>query len=130
MDVTDLFAGVRVRRIAVARVWYERLLGAEPAFVPNDVEAVWAVGEHRWCYLLEDAARAGGALVTIMVADLDATTEATRGRGIEPTEPEDYGEARKHVLHDPDGNEIGIGQIPQAQSERMSAPRGPSVPRG
>ena len=112
MDFTDLFAGVRVRDIAGARAWYEQLLGSEPAFFPNDVEAVWAVGEHRWFYLLEDAPNAGSALVTIMVADLDATAEAITGRGIEPTELEDYGEARKYVFHDPDGNEIGIGQVP------------------
>ena len=114
MDFTDLFAGVRVRDIADARAWYERLLGSEPAFFPNDIEAVWAVGEHRWFYLLEDAPKAGSAIVTIMVADLDATAEAISGRGIEPTELEDYGEARKYVFHDPDGNEIGIGQVPAA----------------
>jgi catechol 2,3-dioxygenase-like lactoylglutathione lyase family enzyme len=114
MDFTDLFAGVRVRDIADARAWYERLLGSEPAFCPNDIEAVWAVGEHRWLYLLEDAPTAGCALVTIMVADVDATAEAIIGRGIEPTELEDYGQARKYVFHDPDGNEIGIGQVPGA----------------
>lgn len=114
VDFTDLFAGVRVRQLADARAWYERLLGSEPAFFPNDVEAVWAVGEHRWLYVLQDSERAGSALVTIMVADLDATAEAIRRRGIEPTELEDYGEARKYVFHDADGNEIGIGQIPQA----------------
>ncbi|MGX5653608.1 VOC family protein [Geodermatophilus nigrescens] len=114
MDFTDLFAGVRVRDITTARTWYERLLGSEPAFLPNDVEAVWAVGEHRWLYLLEDAPKSGAALVTIMVADLDATAEAIRQRGIEPTGLEDYGEARKYVFHDPDGNEVGIGQVPAA----------------
>ncbi len=113
MDSTDLVAGVRVRQIADARAWYERLLGGEPAFFTNDVEAVWAIGEHRWLYLLEDAAKAGSALVTIMVADLDTTAEAISGRGIEPSELEDYGEARKYVFHDPDGNEIGIGQVPK-----------------
>ena len=113
MDSTDLFAGVRVRQIADSRAWYERLLGCEPAFFPNDVEAVWAIGEHRWLYLLEDAARAGSALVTLMVADLDTAAEAISGRGIEPTELEDYGEALKYVFHDPDGNEIGIGQVPK-----------------
>ena len=112
MKSTDLFAGVRVRQIAQARAWYERLLGEEPAFFPNDVEAVWALGEHRWLYLLEDATKAGSALVTIMVADLDATAEAISVRGIHPTELEDYGEARKYVFHDPDGTEIGIGQVP------------------
>jgi catechol 2,3-dioxygenase-like lactoylglutathione lyase family enzyme len=114
MEFTDLFAGVRVRDIADARAWYERLLGSEPAFFPNEVEAVWAVGEHRWFYLLEDAPKAGSALIAIMVADLDATADAISGRGIEPTELEHYGEARKYVFHDPDGNEIGIGQVPKA----------------
>jgi len=46
MEFTDLFARVRVRDIAGARDWYERLLGCEPAFFPNHFEAVWAVGEH------------------------------------------------------------------------------------
>ena len=114
MHFTDLFAGVRVRAIADARAWYGRLLGCEPAFLPNDIEAVWAVGERRWLYVLEDAPKAGSALVTIMVADLAATAEAIRGRGIEPTDFEDYGEARKYVFHDPDGNEIGLGQVPAA----------------
>ncbi len=100
--------------IADARAWYHRLLRSEPAFFPNDVEAVGAVGEHRRVYLLEDAPKAGSALVTIMVADLDATAEAISERGIEPTELEDYGEARKYVFHDPDGNEIGVGQVPKA----------------
>src|SRR3954463_4931509 len=113
MDFTDLFAGVRVSDIVNARGWYERLLGSEPMFFPNDIEAVWAVGEHRWLYLLQDAPKAGSALVTIMVADLDATAEAIRERGIEPTEFENYGQARKYVFHDPDGNEIGVGQIPK-----------------
>src|SRR4051812_22056828 len=114
MESTDLFAGVRVRDIATARAWYEQLLGSEPAFFPNDIEAVWAVGEHRWLYLLQDAPRAGCALATIMVDDLDAAAQAITERGIEPTELEDYGEARKYVFHDPDGNEIAIGQVPTA----------------
>ncbi|WP_336029046.1 VOC family protein [Geodermatophilus sp. FMUSA9-8] len=113
MDFTDLFAGVRVRNIAEARAWDERLLGSEPAFYPSDVEAVWAVGEHRWFHLLENAPKAGSALVTIMVADLDATAKAMSGRGVYPTKLEDYGEVRKYVFHDPDSNEIGIGQVPQ-----------------
>ena len=85
VDFTDLFAGVRVRQIADARAWYARLLESEPAFFPNDVEAVWSVGEHCWLYVHQDAAKAGRELVTLMAADLDATAEAIGGRGIEPT---------------------------------------------
>ncbi|WP_369805009.1 VOC family protein [Pseudonocardia sp. MH-G8] len=36
----DLFAGIPVRDLAAACAWYERLLGSEPAFLPNDAEAV------------------------------------------------------------------------------------------
>jgi hypothetical protein len=35
-----LFAGLRVHDFAVARGWYERLLG-EPSFFPHATEAVW-----------------------------------------------------------------------------------------
>lgn len=37
-----LFAGIRVRDLAAARAWYERLLG-EPSFFPNATEVVWSV---------------------------------------------------------------------------------------
>lgn len=114
MDFTELFAGARVTSINEARAWYERLLGAEPTFYPDDVEAVWAVGAHRWFYLREDSAAAGSALVTIMVADLDETVRAIAERGIEPTDLEEHGEARKYAFRDPDGNEIGVGQVPTA----------------
>lgn len=109
----DLFAGVRVGDIAAARSWYERLLGSEASFFPNEIEAVWALAEQRWLYLLEDAAGAGGALVTVMVSDLDAATAAIAARGIEPTDREEYaGGARKAIYRDPDGNEIGFGEVP------------------
>ena len=110
--VTDLFAGVRVRDVAAARSWYERLLGSEPSFFPNDAEAVWALADNRWLYILEDPAGAGHALVTIMVEDLGGMVAQIGARGIDPVDHEDYGEARKTVYNDPDGNEIGIGQIP------------------
>jgi hypothetical protein len=36
-----LFAGIPVRDYTAAAAWYERLLGAPPSFLPNDIEAVW-----------------------------------------------------------------------------------------
>lgn len=109
----DLFAGVRVSDIAVARSWYERLLGSEPSFFPNESEAVWTLSEQRWLYLLEDAAGAGRALVTVMVDDLDATVAAIAARGLEPADRETYGgAARKAIYRDAGGNEIGLGEVP------------------
>jgi catechol 2,3-dioxygenase-like lactoylglutathione lyase family enzyme len=105
---TALFAGLRVRDLSAARAWYEHLLG-EPAFSPNATEMVWAVDEHRFVYVQEDA-RPGGGLVTLFVDDLDAVVAAIAARGLEPAEREAYDNGvRKVVYRDADGNEIGFG---------------------
>jgi catechol 2,3-dioxygenase-like lactoylglutathione lyase family enzyme len=110
VTVTELFAGVPVRDRDAAFAWYERLLGAPPAFRPHDDEAVWRVAGG-WIYVVVDAERAGHAIVTILVDDLDAHVAELAARGIEPVRVEDYGSgARKAVLADPDGNEVGFGQ--------------------
>src|SRR4051794_20816703 len=89
-DSLDLFAGLPVRDLALARPWYERLLGGPPAFLPNDSEAVWEVAEHRYVYVVEDAERAGKGLVTTFVGDLDARLAAISSRGLEPVDREHY----------------------------------------
>ncbi|WP_327583637.1 hypothetical protein OHA25_48685 [Nonomuraea sp. NBC_00507] len=55
-----IFAGIPVRDCKSAVEWYTKLLGKDPAFWPNDVEAVWQLAEDRYVYVIEDAARAGG----------------------------------------------------------------------
>ena len=57
----DLFAGVPVSDYQRARAWYERLLGSEPAFLPNATEAVWMLAEHRYPYIDVLPERFGGA---------------------------------------------------------------------
>ena len=106
----DLFAGIRVSDFEAAKAWYERLLGAEPAFLPHTTEAVWELAEHRYLYIDEDAARAGGAVHLLFVDDLDAVVAEIASRGIEPDERETYPDkARKAIYRDADGNEIGFG---------------------
>ena len=70
MDVAvGIFAGIAVRDYTSAVEWYRRLLGAEPAFYPNDVEAVWQLAEDRYVYIIEAPERAGGAVSMIWVDD-------------------------------------------------------------
>jgi catechol 2,3-dioxygenase-like lactoylglutathione lyase family enzyme len=103
-----LFAGIRVRDLTTARAWYERLLG-EPSFFPNDIEAVWTVAEERSLYIQEDPGRAGDALVTLFVDDLDAWVAEIGARGLEPAERETYSNGvRKAIYRDDDGNEVGF----------------------
>ena len=82
-----LFAGLRVRDFAAARAWYERLLG-EPTFFPHDTEAVWTLADERSVYVVQDADRAGGCVVTLFVDDLDARVAEIAARGLEPDERE------------------------------------------
>jgi hypothetical protein len=106
----SLFAGVPVTDYAAALPWYERFFGREPSFLPNDIEAVWEVAEHRYVYIVEDPQRAGNALVLSFVDDLaDRVAEVAR-RGIEPAKRETYeGGVTKVSYRDADGNEISLG---------------------
>jgi catechol 2,3-dioxygenase-like lactoylglutathione lyase family enzyme len=109
----ELFAGLPVADYARAVDWYERLLGAPPAFLPNDVEAVWEVGEHRYVFVEVRPQHAGHSMHTLFVDDLEERVRAISGRGIEPAERETYSNGvRKVTYRDPDGNEIGFGGPP------------------
>lgn len=109
----DLFAGIPVSDYAAALVWYERLLGSPPTFIPNDTEAVWELAEHRYVYVEHRPGRAGHALHTVFVEDLDTCVAGIADRGLEPASRETYSNGvRKVTYRDPDGNEIGFGGAP------------------
>jgi hypothetical protein len=109
----DLFAGIPVTDYVAALAWYERLLGAPPAFFPHETEAVWELADHRYVYIVQQAEHAGHAMHTIVVADLDGRVAQIAERGLEPTNRETYENGvRKITYRDPDGNEIGFGAVP------------------
>jgi catechol 2,3-dioxygenase-like lactoylglutathione lyase family enzyme len=109
----ELFAGLPVRDYERAVAWYERLLGSAPSFLPNDVEAVWEIAEHRYVFVEVRPDHAGHAMHTVIVDDLEARVGAIAGRGLEPAERETYSNGVQKVIYrDPDGNEIGFGGMP------------------
>lgn len=109
----ELFAGIPVADYTAALGWYQQLFGSPPAFFPNDIEAVWELAEHRWMYIELRPERAGHAVHTILVDDLDAHIAQIADRGIEPVMQETYENGvRKITYRDPDGNEIGFGGAP------------------
>jgi catechol 2,3-dioxygenase-like lactoylglutathione lyase family enzyme len=109
----DLFAGIPVRDFSAATAWYERLLGAPPSFLPNEVEAVWELAEHRYVFIEVRPDHAGHASHTLFVSDFDDRLAAISERGLEPAEHELYDNGvRKAIFRDPDGNEIGFGGAP------------------
>jgi predicted enzyme related to lactoylglutathione lyase len=109
----DLYAGIPVNDYTAALAWYERLLGAPPTFVPNDMEAVWELADHRSVVIEQRPEHAGHAMHTIFVDDFDALVAQIADRGLQPTMRETYANGvRKATYRDPDGNEIGFGGAP------------------
>ena len=114
-----IFAGIAVNDFQRALDWYQRLLGSEPAFYPNDVEAVWELAADRHLYIIVDRERAGGAVSMIWVDDPVAEVAGIAARGIEPVDVEKHDGVWKYVFHDIDGNETGIGgYVPSPETDR------------
>lgn len=109
----DLFAGVPVSELEGAVAWYERLLGSEPAFYPNDTEAVWEIAQHRYLYVEVRPEHAGHARSTLFVDNFDQRLSAAASRGVAPAEQETYANGVRHATYrDPDGNELCLGGAP------------------
>jgi predicted enzyme related to lactoylglutathione lyase len=102
-----LFASVPVADLQAAMFWYERLFGRRADIVPNENEVMWRVTGNGWIYVIRDAGRAGSAVVTIAVSNLDQFVADLSGRGISAGPIEAVGVAgRKANVVDSDGNVI------------------------
>lgn len=114
---TDVFTGIPVSDYATAVSWYERLFGTSPAFYPHDTEAVWELADHRYVYVVQAPERAGYAVLTIFVDDLDTLVARITDSGIEPAQREAYqNDIRKITYRDADGNEVGFGGAPRGDT--------------
>ena len=115
MPINHLFAGIATARLDAALAWYERLLGRPPDNIPNENEAVWQVTETGLLYVVADAARAGSALLTLIVDDWEERVAALTARGLPAgaidTAPGLY---RKAMFTDPDGNTIAFAELLRA----------------
>jgi hypothetical protein len=97
----------------LAGEWYERLLGRPPDLVPNEREAAWRLTDSGWLYIEQDPARAGSALHTLLVDDLDGFLAGLTGRGVQAGEVHVIGDGvRQTIVMDPDGNRLKVGQPP------------------
>jgi predicted enzyme related to lactoylglutathione lyase len=112
VEVDVLFAGVAVCDLAAAAPFYERLLGRPPDVVVHEGEVMWQVAAAGWLYVVTDPARAGRALVSLAVGDLDAAVAGASARGVDPSATETVaGAGRKASYTDPDGNRVALIEV-------------------
>jgi predicted enzyme related to lactoylglutathione lyase len=113
-----LFAGFPVKDYSLAFAWYERLFGCPPAFLPNEIEAVWELAEQRYVFIKVSPEHAGHAFNLFFLKDLDSFISRITERGLEPAIRETLSNGVRRVIYnDPDGNEVGFGGAPR--SERL-----------
>ena len=109
----DSFAGFPVTDYSASLAWYERLLGCPPAFLPNEIEAVWELAEHRYIFIKVLPEHAGHAFNIVFLSDLDSFIDQVAERGLQPTKRETLSNGVRRVIYnDPDGNEVGFGGAP------------------
>jgi predicted enzyme related to lactoylglutathione lyase len=115
--ITQLFAGIPVTDYAASLAWYERLLGRPADLLPSNDEAAWRLTDSAWIYIVAEPTRAGAALHTLLIEDLDEFLSGVAARGIEagPVEMISDG-SRFALLTDPEGNSLKLGQPPPQQS--------------
>jgi catechol 2,3-dioxygenase-like lactoylglutathione lyase family enzyme len=109
--IGHVFAGLPASDIRASSVWYERLMGRPPDLVPHESEVAWRLTDTGWIYVVEDPGRAGNALVTVLVEDLETHVAELASRGLATPAMETIaGVGRKAAIADPDGNLITFAE--------------------
>jgi len=111
LTINHVFAGIAVADYDAALVWYTRFFGRSPDVIVTENESMWQVAETGWIYLVGDTNRAGKALITLLVNDMEDHVAELRERGLATSAIETVpGLYRKAVMTDPEGNMISIGE--------------------
>jgi predicted enzyme related to lactoylglutathione lyase len=113
-EIDVLFAGVSVADFEGALDWYTRLFGRPADINVKGDEVMWRMTEGAWLYVVVDRSRAGKAVVTCSVGDLDTTVARIAARGVRTDAFETVGDAgRKATFRDPDGNVVSFAEVNQ-----------------
>ena len=111
LTIKHVFAGIAVAGYDSAFAWYTRFFGRSPDVVVTENEAMWQVTETGWIYVVGDSNRAGKAMLTLLVDDVENHVAELGERRLAPGTIETVpGLYRKAVISDPEGNMISLGE--------------------
>lgn len=107
LPVTAILAAVPSSDMARSEAFYASLIGRPVDERPMPVLAQW-----RWdggvLQVVEDVDRAGGGLVSVVVADMSEAVAGLRQRGLSVDAEEGTVVAQVATLLDPDGNQVTL----------------------
>jgi catechol 2,3-dioxygenase-like lactoylglutathione lyase family enzyme len=116
MPVSHLFAGIPVANLETALDWYQRLFGRPPDLFPAEYEAIWHLTPRASIYVVRDSARAGQALLTLAVGDLEQFIAELAGRSLPPGAMErTAGSMPTLIVTDAEGNRVTFFEDPAAR---------------
>lgn len=111
MTMSNVFAVIPVVDFESARAWYERLWGRPADRNPMDGLAEWQITEGGAIQMLRDSDRAGSAMLTVGVDDVDALITVLAERNLDVGAAQDTpGGFRITAITDPAGNIITLAQ--------------------
>lgn len=113
MDIKGLFAAVHVRDVADSTGFYSRMLGRGPDERPYDALVQWMGFGNAGIQLFQDAGKAGGGVMTIVVPDVQGAGVRLAANGVVLGEIQtgDFGKVAH--LTDPDGNTVYLVEPPK-----------------
>ncbi len=104
MSIVNALAGIAVKDIDAAVIWYEQILG--PASRPMDEVAEWQLPNGGCLQVFEDGIRAGLSSVTLVVEDLDREIAGLESKGIRIDETSRSSLVDLAIVQDHDGNQV------------------------
>jgi glyoxylase I family protein len=107
LPVSAVLAALPSSDMARSEAFYEALIGRPVDERPMPVLAQWRWGEIV-LQIVDDADRAGGGLVTVVVSDMAVAVAGLRSRGLSMNASEGTVVAQVASLEDPDGNQITL----------------------
>jgi hypothetical protein len=116
MSIVNALAGIAVRDIDAAVLWYEQFLG--PASRPMDEVAEWSMPNGGCLQVFEDGIRAGLSSVTLVVEDLAHEMAVLEAKGIRIGETSQSDLVDVAIVQDQDGNQVVFAH---AKSDKLAS---------
>ena len=110
MPITTVTAVLTVADFDRGLAWYERFFGRPADLRPMDGLGQWELADGGAVQVLLDAGRAGRAVLTLGVDNLDAAITDLNSRGLHVGDVVEGVMAKLTALADPDGNTITLAE--------------------
>jgi hypothetical protein len=115
----NVLAGIAVKNIEEAEVWYDTLFGRAPDTRPMDDLVEWRFPGGGWLQVFTSEERAGKSSITLVETDFQGRLEELNRLKIQILSVMQGDKVKACIVHDPDGNQIVFAQG-SAESHRST----------